>query len=547
MCHIFPGLRPGIQGTPYLLSIFPGSRLKAGKFFVLTEEKGEKVMRKIASLLFNDQYGPRILFIVSTILLFGFLGSKPLWTMESRWASIVLNMLYNHDYLHPYLAQHDYYDKPLMSYWLMLPFTKLFGVNTWSLRLPSAFAGGLTLWCVYQLAKIFWDKKTALFSGWMLLTSLGFLFWTHVASADILNIAGMMLALLIYQKYKSQPSFKSFLLFFIVLFLTALCKGIVIIASIGIILIPDIIYQKKYKPYFSIKFFAALAIGILIYLIPFWLSTHYNQAAYQESGLFEVFHENIVRFFAPFDHKGKWYIYFYFLPYYLFPWVFFLVPALVSITKQIILKTNNNSNSKTWINWPTNWMFLATVLLFLFFCLSQSRRSYYILPLLPFAVLITAAWLTQSNIKQVWRCIAAGVANIFVALAILFYLIITPIFYYSGGAIDFGKVVKAKASAISPWHNWQVITLGADVREVMYMQSTSRMFLYKSQQEISQEIKRSKTENNPHIIYVMPLSIYQQYQDYFSDFPIETMPAYNGKKLLGKNKAKKPIVAVIFN
>ena len=196
----------------------------------------------------------------------------------------------------PYLAQHDYDDKPLMSYWLMLPFAKLFGVNTWSLRLPSAFADGLILWCVYQLAKTFWDKKTALFSVWMLLTSLGFLFWTHVA-------------------------------------------------SIGVILIPDIIYQKKYKPYFSIKFVAALAIGILIYLIPFWLSTHYNQATYQESGLFEVFHENIIRFFAPFDHKGKWYIYFYFLQYYLFPWVFFLVLALVSLTKQTIFKTNKNSNS----------------------------------------------------------------------------------------------------------------------------------------------------------------------------------------------------------
>lgn len=133
------------------------------------------------------------------------------------------------------------------------------------------------------------------------------------------------------------------------------------------------------------------------------------------------------------------------------------------------------------------------------------------------------------------------------SLAVLFYLIITPIFYYSGGAIDFGKVVKAKASDITHWHNWQVITLGADVREVMHMQSASRMFLYKSQQEISQEIERSKTENNPQIIYVMPLSIYQQYQDYFADYPIETMPVYNGKKLLGKYKAKKPIVAVIFN
>ena len=503
-------------------------------------------MKKLCRLLFDENYGPKILFLIATILLFACLGAKPLWTMENRWASIVMNMLYNHDYVHPYLAQHDYYDKPLLSYWLMLPFAKLFGVSTWSLRVPSALAGGLTLWCVYQLAKNFWNKKTALYASWLLLTSMGFLFWTHVASADILNIAGMMLSLLIYQHYKATPSFKGFLLFFIVLFLTALCKGLVVIASIGVVLFPDIIYQKKYKPYFSLKFFLALALGVLIYLTPFWLSTHYNQAAYQESGLVEVFRENIVRFFAPFDHEGKWYIYFYFLPYYLFPWIFLLVPALISMTKNVAKKSSKRCGEKGLDHWPARWMYFSTILLFLFFCLSQSRRSYYIFPVLPFAVLVTSAWLTQSNIRQLWRCIAAGIASVFVMLSLLVYLVFTPIYYGSGGALQMGKEVKATATKISPWVTWQVITLNADIADIATMLSDTRVYMYDGELAVSKELTRSQGLQNRHVIYVMPKSTYDQHQHYFSGAPVVVSRPYFGEKLLGKSAEKNPLVAVLL-
>lgn len=504
-------------------------------------------MKRVSKLIFSEQYGPTLLFLISTILLFGFLGSKTLWTMENRWASIVSNMLVTHDYLHPYLAQHDYYDKPLLSYWLMVPFAKLFGVNTWSLRLPSAFAGGLTLWCMYQLANNFWGKKTALYAGWMLLTSLGFLFWAHVASADILNIAGMMLALLIYQKNKTAPKFKSFLLFFIVLFLTALCKGVEIIALMGIVLIPDIIYQKQYKHYFSAKFLLALLMGILIYLTPFWLSQHFNQVAYQESGLIEVFRENILRFFAPFDHEGKWYIYFYFLPYYLFPWVFFLIPALISGVRQAINKVTHRpvSGPDRWVTWPVCWVYLMTGLLFLFFCLSQSRRSYYILPVLPFAILVTSAWLTQSNIKQKWRCFAAGLANIFVVLSLLVYLVLTPVYYSSGGQIEMGEKAKDAASRISPWENWQVIALNAEMEDVVSMQTKSRIYIYDGDQSIVQELDRSKALENKFIIYVVPRETYHQYEDYFLGYPVIVSTNYYGKKILSKAESNNPMVAVL--
>src|SRR5574338_164872 len=79
------------------------------------------------------------LMLAAFVLLFTCLGGREIWTQEHRWADIVSGMFYRHDFLHPYLGNSDYYDKPLLSYWLIALFAKLTNaLTTWSLRLPSA-------------------------------------------------------------------------------------------------------------------------------------------------------------------------------------------------------------------------------------------------------------------------------------------------------------------------------------------------------------------------------------------------------------------------
>ena len=79
----------------------------------------------IAESLWGNKAKFRYLFLAAILLIFSFLGARDLWTQEHRWAEITSGMLYRHDYLHPWLGQVTYYDKPLLSYWLILLCAKL--------------------------------------------------------------------------------------------------------------------------------------------------------------------------------------------------------------------------------------------------------------------------------------------------------------------------------------------------------------------------------------------------------------------------------------
>src|SRR5437762_514839 len=129
----------------------------------------------IAESLWGNKAKFSYLLLAAVLLIFTFLGSRDIWTQEHRWADIVFGMFYRNDFLHPYLGKSDYYDKPLLSYWLIVLFAKLNNeLTNWTLRLPSAFAGLLAIWSIYRLGMSLKNKQLGLLSGWLLLTTYYF-------------------------------------------------------------------------------------------------------------------------------------------------------------------------------------------------------------------------------------------------------------------------------------------------------------------------------------------------------------------------------------
>ncbi|TAK74173.1 MAG: dolichyl-phosphate-mannose--protein mannosyltransferase, partial [Gammaproteobacteria bacterium] len=153
----------------------------------------------VVDYLWGNRAKFNYLLLASLLLLFTCLGGREIWTQEHRWADIVAGMFYRHDFLHPYLGQNQYYDKPLLSYWAIALIAKLTGtLTTWVLRLPSALAGLVAVWSIYRLGISLKDKRLGLLSGWLLLTTFYFLFWARTSSADMLNLAGSLLAIAWY-------------------------------------------------------------------------------------------------------------------------------------------------------------------------------------------------------------------------------------------------------------------------------------------------------------------------------------------------------------
>lgn len=96
--------------------------------------------------------------------------------VESNYALTAKEMLLSGDWLSPQIYGQYWYDKPIMIYWLIAGAFKLFGMNDFTVRLPSAVFGALSVGLFYQLIRSFAGRRMfALYGACILETSL--LFW----------------------------------------------------------------------------------------------------------------------------------------------------------------------------------------------------------------------------------------------------------------------------------------------------------------------------------------------------------------------------------
>jgi 4-amino-4-deoxy-L-arabinose transferase-like glycosyltransferase len=193
-----------------------------------------------------------------------------------------------------------------------------------------------------------------------------------------------MLAVTWYWTRRDRPGFVTFLVFYLIMFVGSHTKGLTAFVVPVLAILPDLLRQRRWRWLLWPSHWLALGIGVAVYFGPFVYATLTRPESYAQTGLHQVFQENILRYVRPFDHKGPIYLYLGVVPLLTLPWVPILIGALVvSISSWRKLDGN------------TRWLIQAIVMIFAFFTLSGSRRVYYILPILPFCMLLMAVFLAE--------------------------------------------------------------------------------------------------------------------------------------------------------
>jgi len=338
---------------------------------------------------------PAIIFwLAAAFILLWYIGARGLWGAEDRWAEVVREMRLTGDYFHPSINGRPYFDKPLLSYWFIALVAAITGrLDEWTVRLPSAIAGLLGLWATMNLGKRLWSVERARTAGWILLTTYGLIFWSRTGEADMENMTAIILAVAWYWARREKPGFLSYFVFYAICFIGAQAKGMAAIAVPILVVFPDLIREKRWKAYLSVSHFLAMVAGLSLYLGPL-IYAEMTRSGYQSSGLGLAFKENIVRYFQPFDHKEPFYVYFHYMPQLFFPWIPLLVAAIWAAYAHFKK-----------LDWPSKWLTISTTLIFLFFTLSGSRRSYYILPILPFCALMTSLYFDWEKEEKSYRLV----------------------------------------------------------------------------------------------------------------------------------------------
>ena len=342
--------------------------------------------------------------VLTAILFFARLGARALWSSEFRWAEIAREMLLTHNYFWPTINGHVYYDKPLGSYWLVVMAAPLTGgLNEAAARLPCAIAGLvaviiLMLW----VRRLYDDSRTAVLAGFILATSFSFVFFSRHASADVETITGELAALFLFHRNQNRAGGLWVVGLWLVMAATSLTKGLLGFAlpllvigaysllrdgwgalfrglSRGTFAERFRFLVERNRWFFNFYTIAGVLVAVAVYAAPFEISSSMMGS---EKGLRMVFRENVVRFFEPFDHRGPIYLYVYVIFALMAPWSALLPAALVEThhLRRIDAEPARADRFSLVYFWAT----------FIFFTLSGSRRSYYLLPILPAAAILVA-------------------------------------------------------------------------------------------------------------------------------------------------------------
>lgn len=229
-----------------------------------------------------------IIVLLSFPILFLKLGSFSLrlWD-ESIYATNSIEMMERGEWIVPYFnGEMDYWNtKPPMINWLQIISMKIFGINEFAIRFPSALAALATLLIVYWFIKKHFNSITGFVASLVLLTSVGFVTFHGARTGDtdaLLTFFMTTFNLLILDLLLSNKiSTKKLIGIFLSILLGFLTKSIAIFLFIPAIVIYILVYEKTIlRQLLYNKYFWILSSTVFFVIIGFILLRNNLQPGY---------------------------------------------------------------------------------------------------------------------------------------------------------------------------------------------------------------------------------------------------------------------------
>src|SRR5436853_7137157 len=93
---------------------------------------------------------------------------------EPRYAAVAREMFLTNDYVTPRLNGQVWFEKPVLMYWGEAVSYRIFGVNEWGARFPSALAAAICVFLVYWCGRRLRDRSVGFLAAMIIATSAGF-------------------------------------------------------------------------------------------------------------------------------------------------------------------------------------------------------------------------------------------------------------------------------------------------------------------------------------------------------------------------------------
>lgn len=394
-----------------------------------------------------------ILFAIIIVAIYLFALDLPLLGPdEPRYSQVAREMFERGDWITPTLGGFNWFEKPVLLYWLQIVFYNLFGVNEFAARFGSALFGLGTIFSLFILGRnsrqIDTDDQRSEskesesevqsskpdFAKWLGLiaaSSIGLIVFSRGASFDIIitfPITASLVSFFIWNTRSEKQSTINYLpltLFYFFIGVAVIAKGLIgIVFPFAIVAFYYVLRWKLPNKTFLLSLLWGTILSILVASI--WYLPMYLQNGWEFIDEFFIQH-HFQRFASnKYKHPQPFWFFWVIFPLFTIPWIPFFFAAIWNfLKKNFQYRTAKEPQNKPHLYIPNSslrlfafaWMLVPLV----FFSLSGSKLPGYILPALPAACILTAEYVFRFvNKSDTRKYVLQGVAFLtFFVVAIL--------------------------------------------------------------------------------------------------------------------------------
>ncbi|MBK7561204.1 MAG: glycosyltransferase family 39 protein [Chitinophagaceae bacterium] len=348
------------------------------------------------------------------------------------YAAVTKHMVQRNNYLELYFQGTDWLDKPHLPFWITAVFFKVFGIYTWSYKLPGILFMMLGAYYTYLFAKQHYTKTIALWAVFILLTAEHII----ISNSDV-RAEPFLTGFIIASIYHFSNALNKKIGWHLVAaaFFAAcavMTKGVFTLIPVGAAMAGELIIKKNWKELFHWKWLVAGAL-LVVFISPELYSLWYQFDRHPEKTVFGKTNVSGIRFFlwdsqfgrflnsGPIKGKGDPTFFIHTLLWAFLPWSLVMYAALVDKFRSGAKKINYRNQE-----WFT---VIASLLTLLVFSLSKFQLPYYANIIFPMLAVLTAAYLNKIPVtgSRLVRIISDGISFLFLVGGILLMVYYDPV------------------------------------------------------------------------------------------------------------------------
>lgn len=313
---------------------------------------------------------------------------------EGMFGSIAREMAESGDWVTPRFNGVPYFEMPPLYYWLSALMIYLFGPTEWAARFWGSISALGTVLLVWRMGNLLYGRNAGLLAGVILVTSVGFFRYSHVAFTDMLFVFSLTLSIYGFIQgflHDTNPKTR-YLLFYVGAALAVLSKGLVGLAFPVLIVGSFILWRRPHVDLKSLNLIKGLCLFFAL-VLPWHLLAAWKNAGF----LWFYFVDNqFLRFFQwrnflENDVQIGILAFLFVFQVWTFPWSL-LIPVSL---RPGFPRLREDSSPAEIVRLVVG---LWALVVLGFFCLSSARLEHYSLPVLPaVSLLVGAKW------AEVWK------------------------------------------------------------------------------------------------------------------------------------------------